>query len=82
MFLMADAPHPNAAELFGNWYLSKVGQTELVRLRGVYSFRHDVAPAPGTPALAGLKLWNPGDDAILRDHDALVDDVVKVFGRR
>ena len=82
MMLLADAPHPKAAELFGNWYLSKTAQTELVRLRGVYSFRADVAPAPGNPPLAGLKLWNPGHDAILRDHDALVDEVIGIFGRR
>ena len=82
MMLMAAAPHPHAAELFGNWYLSKVAQTELVRLRGVYSFRADVAPAPGNPALTGLALWNPGHDTVLREHDALVNDVLAVFGRR
>ena len=82
MMLMAAGPHPKAAELFGNWYLSKAAQTELVRIRGVYSFRSDVPPAAGNPPLAGLNLWNPGHDAILRDHDALVDDVIKIFGRR
>ena len=82
MMLMADGPHPKAAELFGNWYLSKAAQTELVLVRGVYSFRGDVAPAPGNPPLVGLKLWNPGHDALLRDHDKLVDDVIAVFGRR
>ena len=82
MMLLAAAPHPHAAELFGNWYLSKAAQTELVRLRGVYSFRADVAPAPGNPPLTGLKLWNPGHDAVLRDHDTLVNDVVAIFGRR
>ncbi len=82
LMLLAGAPHPAAAELFGNWYLSKVAQTELVRIRGVYSFRADVAAAPGNPPLAGLKLWNPGHDAVLRDHDTLVNDVIQVFGRR
>ncbi|WP_158746970.1 ABC transporter substrate-binding protein [Acidisphaera sp. L21] len=82
MMLLAGAPHPNAAELFGNWYLSKAAQTELVRLRGVYSFRPDVAPAPGNPPLSGMKLWNPGHDTVLRDHDSLVTDVVAIFGRR
>ena len=82
MMLLENAPHPAAAELFGNWYLSKSGQTELVRLRGVYSFRADVPPAPGNPPLAGLKLWNPGHDAVIRDHDALVNEIVQIFGRR
>ena len=81
MLLLAEAAHPKAAELFGNWYLSKAAQNELVRIRGVYSFRADVAPAPGNPPLAGLKLWNPGHDAVLHDHDALVDAIIKVFGR-
>ena len=82
MMLLTNAPHPAAAELFGNWYLSRVAQTELVRLRGVYSFRTDVAAAPGNPPLAGLKLWNPGHDAVIRDHDALVAEVIQIFGRR
>ena len=82
MMLLANAPHPKAAELFGNWYLSKVAQTELVRLRGVYSFRPDVPPAAGNPALAGLGLWNPGHDAVMRDHDALVSAMLQIFGRR
>lgn len=82
MMLLAAAPHPHAAELFGNWYLSKVAQTELVRLRGVYSFRADVAPAPGNPPLAGINLWNPGHDAVLRDHDSLVNEIIQIFGRR
>ncbi len=82
MMLLQEAQQPHAAELFGNWYLSRQAQTELVRLRGVYSFRADVAPAPGNPPLAGLKLWNPGHDAVLRDHDALVNQILQIFGRR
>jgi len=68
--------------LFGNWYLSKQGQSELVRVRGVYSFRKDVDAAAGNPPLAGLKLWNPGHDAVLREHDALVTEVLGIMGRR
>lgn len=82
LMLLTGAPHPAAAELFGNWYLSKVAQTELARIRGVYSFRPDVAPAPGNPPLAGMKLWNPGHDVVLRDHDSLVNDIIQIFGRR
>ena len=82
MMLMAAAPHPQAAELFGNWYLSKSAQTELARVRGVYSFRPDVPPAPGNPPLTGLNLWNPGHDVVLSEHDQLVDEMIKIFGRR
>lgn len=82
MMQIAAAQHPKAAELFGNWYLSKQGQSELVRVRGVYSFRKDVDAAAGNPPLAGLKLWNPGHDAVLREHDALVTEVLGIMGRR
>jgi iron(III) transport system substrate-binding protein len=82
MMIMADAPHPHAAELFANWYLSKAGQASLVQVRGAYSVRADVAPAKGNPPLAQLRPWNPGLDAILRDHDALVTEVTAIFGGR
>ncbi len=82
MLLLASAPHPYAAELFANWYLSKTAQAELVRVRGAYSVRADVGPAKGNPPLSSLHPWNPGHDAILRDHDALIADVTAVFGNR
>jgi iron(III) transport system substrate-binding protein len=81
MMLTANAPHPNAGELFANWYLSKTAQTQLVNVRGAYSVRDDVAPAQGNPALADTKPWNPGDAAIVRDHDALVKKVSEMLGR-
>lgn len=82
MLLLASAPHPHAAELFANWYLTKTAQTELVRVRGAYSVRADVGSAKGNPPLSSLHPWNPGHDAILRDHDALIADVTAVFGNR
>jgi hypothetical protein len=82
MVLLREAQHPHAANLFGNRYLSKQGRAELDRLRGVYSFRAGVPAAPGNAPLAGLKLWNPGHDAVLRDHDALVQHMLAIFGRR
>lgn len=82
MLLLASAPHPHAAELFANWYLTRTAQSELVRVRGAYSVRADVDPAKGNPPLASLKPWNPGHDAILRDHDALITEVTAVFGNR
>lgn len=82
MLQLANAPHPHAAELFGNWYLSKAAQTQLVRVRGAYSVRDDVPPAKGNPPLAGLRPWNPGHDEVLKQHDALIDEVTGIFGRR
>jgi len=80
MMLMANSPHPHAGELFANWYLSKTAQTQLVTVRGAYSVRDDVAPAPGNPPLAEAKPWNPGDTQILKEHDALIRTVRDMFG--
>jgi iron(III) transport system substrate-binding protein len=82
MMLLASSPHPHAGELFANWYLSKVGQAGLVRVRGAYSARADVASAPGNPPLAQIKVWNPGHDVILKEHDAVMNEVLALFGRR
>jgi hypothetical protein len=60
--------------------LSKAGQTELVRVRGAYSARQDVAAAPGNPPLSTLHLWHPGQAVVLREHDRLVDDMIAIFG--
>ena len=80
MFLLAGAPHPHAAELFADWYLSREGQTALVKVRGAYSVRADVAPAPGNPPLAQLHPWNPGSAAIEQDHDKLIKEYFQIFG--
>ncbi|HVM77431.1 MAG TPA: extracellular solute-binding protein [Stellaceae bacterium] len=82
MLLLANSPHPHAAELFANWYLTRVAQAELVRVRGAYSVRADVAPAKGNPPLAETHPWNPGHDTILKQHDALVTTVTQAFGNR
>jgi iron(III) transport system substrate-binding protein len=81
MMLMANSPHPHAGELFANWYLSKVGQAGLVRVRGAYSARADVASAPGNPPRAQIKPWNPGHDALLKEHDPVLNEVLALFGR-
>jgi iron(III) transport system substrate-binding protein len=53
------AKHPNAARLFVNWYLSKEGQTELVRVRGVDSPRKDVDPPPGRKTATPVRVVVP-----------------------
>lgn len=81
MVLLANSPHPHAAELFANWYLSKEGQTTLVSQRGAYSVRADVAPAAGNPPLAQLHPWSPGH-VTAQAHDALVAEVSAILGSR
>jgi iron(III) transport system substrate-binding protein len=80
MMLLANAPHPHAAELFANWYLSKQGQTSLVNERGAYSLRADVVTPKGLPPRAQAKFWYPGVDFINREHDALIAEVTKLSG--
>jgi iron(III) transport system substrate-binding protein len=81
MVLLAGSPHPHAAELFANWYLSNEGQTALVKQRGAYSVRADVAPAVGNPPLAQLHPWSPGRVSA-QVHDALVAEVSQILGSR
>lgn len=80
MMLLANSPHPYAAELFANWYLSKEGQTSAVNERGCYSFRSDVAPPKGFPPRANQKFWYPGVAFITQQHDDLISEVTKLGG--
>jgi iron(III) transport system substrate-binding protein len=79
MLLLKGAPHPNAGELLGNWYLSKKGQSSLVRVRGAYSVRADVASAPGNPKLSDVKPWNPGHSEIVRRYESLINEVSRTM---
>jgi iron(III) transport system substrate-binding protein len=80
--LTSAAPHPHAAELLANWYLSKAGQTREVEVRGAFSARIDVPPAKGNPPLASLHPWTPSDALIARTHDALIAEFADLFGTR
>jgi iron(III) transport system substrate-binding protein len=80
MMLMTGSPHPAAGELFANWYLSKQGQSSAVKQRGTYSWRKDVAPPEGAPADLNAKFWYPGVDFILKNHDALIDELRQLTG--
>ncbi len=54
--LIKNAPHPNAAKLFINYFLSKEGQTVFTRTIGVHSAREDVP----TEGINPNKLRYPG----------------------
>lgn len=56
VILLNKSPHPNAAKIFINWYLSREGQTLYSRLKDAQSARLDV-PAEG---LDLLRLRQPG----------------------
>lgn len=82
IMLLAGSPNPNAGELIGNWYLSKAGQSALVRTRGAYSARLDVPPAKGNPPLADLNPWNAGHAKILSEYDSMIKKTTGAFGGR
>ncbi len=50
--IFKDAPHPNAAKLFLNWYMAKEQQSRL----GTYSARTDVDPPAGLKPLSAYKI--------------------------
>jgi ABC-type Fe3+ transport system substrate-binding protein len=50
--IFKDAPHPNAARLFLNWYMAKEQQSRL----GTYSARSDVDPPTGLKPLTDYNI--------------------------
>ena len=59
--IVDQAPHPNAAELFMDWFLSPVGQKALAEALLLHSPRSDVPPPGGadTVPLSKMKLLLP-----------------------
>ena len=54
-------PHPNAARLFIDWYLSEPGQKAMADNLFLHPARHGAAPPPGGEPLEKLKLLMPDD---------------------
>jgi len=59
--LVANAPHPEAAKLFMDWFLAVPGQTAYGDALYVNSARDDVPPPPGGVSVSKLKLLFPQD---------------------
>ena len=77
------APHPEAASLFVDWYLSQPGQTIMTRTTQNYSARADVPPPPGGQALNDFKLMIPEDwEAFLKTHGQFVREWDRMTGIR
>ena len=80
------APHPNAARLYVNWYLSKAGQLAWQRQAGDNSYRIDIPKDMVNPLYvpkAGGKYVNVGDEAITAEMSQaslkkLIDDAIGV----
>jgi len=59
--VVANAPHPNAARLYLDWFLSTEGQKVNGQFLYLHSPREDAAPPPGGESTAELKLLLPDD---------------------
>ena len=59
--IVSNAPHPNAARLFLDWFLSRVGQKPFMDVLFMHSPRPDVPPPPGGRPIDSFKLLFPSD---------------------
>lgn len=77
--LLKDAPHPNAAMLFYDWWMGDAAQKILVQ-GGKYSSRADLDPPPGNPPLRSLKLIVPDPERLRTQRDVMISRLTRVFG--
>lgn len=81
--IVDQAPHPNAAELFMDWYLSPVGQKASADALMLHSPRDDVPPPPGAIALSEMKLISPADWADFeKDRPVFTKEWDRIVGAR
>ena len=81
--IVADGPHPNAAELFTDWFLSPVGQQALAEALLLHSPREDVPPPANGVPLKEMKLLVPADwDAFEKDRPSFAKEWDRIVGAR
>jgi ABC-type Fe3+ transport system substrate-binding protein len=73
--IFRDAPHPNAAKLFLDWYLAKEQQSRT----GTFSARADVPPPAGFQPLASYKI-DSGYRQMLSDESKLAELKKRIAG--
>jgi iron(III) transport system substrate-binding protein len=67
--IVADGPHPDAAALFMDWFLSPVGQQALAEALLLHSPRDDASAPAGSVPLKDMKLLIPADwNAFVKDR--------------
>jgi iron(III) transport system substrate-binding protein len=77
------APHPQAARLFMDWFAGPAGQKAYVNATSLYSPRTDVAPPAGAVPITSFKLLSPPDwDAFLKTHSQFVKEWNSMVGMR
>ena len=83
--IVADGPHPNAAELYMDWFLSPIGQKALAEALLLHSPRADVPPPGGadTVPLSKMKLLTPADwNAFEKDRPSYAKEWDRIVGAR
>lgn len=77
------APHPEAAKLFMDWFTGVPGQQAYVNASALYSARTDVKPPAGGVPITEFKQLIPSDwDAFLKTHPAFVKEWNSMVGMR
>ena len=81
--IVQDGPHPNAAELFMDWFLAPVGQQALADALLLHSPREDVPPPGGSVPLKDMKLLFPDDwNAFEKDRPDFAKEWDRIVGAR
>jgi iron(III) transport system substrate-binding protein len=81
--IVSDGPHPNAAELFMDWFLSPLGQKALSEALLLHSPREDMPAPGGGVALKDMKLLVPADwDAFEKDRPSFAKEWNRIVGAR
>ncbi len=81
--IVADGPHPHAAELFMDWFLSPIGQKALSEALLLHSPRDDVPPPAGGVPLKDMKLLIPADwHAFEKDRPEFAKEWDRIVGAR
>ncbi|HVZ09518.1 ABC transporter substrate-binding protein [Rhodopila sp.] len=81
--LVAEAPHPNAAQLFMDWFLSRTGQIAYDTIMSLNSPRADAPPPPGGKPIEHVKLLYPSDwQDFLQSRPAFAQSWATVTGTR
>ena len=78
-----DGPHPNAARLYIDWFLSDLGQAAMAKNLYLHSAREGAAAPPGGEPLDKLKLLMPTDwEAFLKTRTEFAREWDKHTGLR
>ncbi|OJW28246.1 MAG: hypothetical protein BGO51_25580 [Rhodospirillales bacterium 69-11] len=83
MGIVDNAPHPEAAKLFMDWFTSVPGQKAYVAASSLYSARKDVPPPAGGIPITDIKLLAPDDwETFLKTHTQFVREWDRMVGMR